>query len=106
MNYDLYSIYEDILNIWHDKIIEVQKSNKLKLKQFEKEGYNEILFTYYNFRLDKRSFFYLKKLAERYPNSRYMDKLKFVYRNGYRGWHRRSPEMVNKLDKEFAYEEF
>lgn len=104
MNYGLYSIYEDILNIWHDKIIEVQKSNKLKLKQLEKEGYNEILFSYYNLQTDKRAFFYLKKLAERYPNSKYMDRLKRVYRSGYWGWHRRNPEMATKLNKKFVHE--
>lgn len=102
--WSIVNITEQILKIWHDKIIEVQKQNESKVKQFEQEGYDEILFSYYNLRTDKRAFFYLKKLAERYPNSKYMDRLKRVYRSGYWGWHRRNPEMATKLNKKFVHE--
>lgn len=75
------SLVEGILNIWHDEIIKVQKDNDAKLKKIKEEGYDELLFAYYHFNNDKKSFMYLKRLATRYPNSRYA---KSVYGSGHR----------------------
>ena len=76
------SLIEGNLNTWHDEIIKVQEENEAKLKDFEEEEYNELLFSYYYFNFDKKAFIYLKKLANRYPHSKYMDKLCRAYRAG------------------------
>ena len=52
-----------------------------ELKELEEEGYDELLYAYYHFNSDKKAFIYLKKLATRYPNSRYA---KSVYGSGHR----------------------
>lgn len=104
--FDLYDFYMSIVNllestlkIWHDKIIEIQKANELKLKELEAEGYDEMLYSYYHFISHKRAFYYLKRLAERYPNSAYMRKLKRIYRIGKKGLHRKNLIMCAKLEK-------
>ena len=75
------SLVEGILNIWHDEIIKAQKDNDAKLKKIKEEGYDEFLFAYYYFNNDTKFFMYLKRLATRYPNSRYA---KSVYGSGHR----------------------
>lgn len=90
------TIMEGILNASHDRIIKVQEENYRKIEQFEDEEYYEMLYAYYNFRINSKAFFYLKKLATRYPNSEYMTKLRRVYRRGRPGWHRRNFAMLEK----------
>ena len=92
----LVSLIEGILNIWHDEIIKVQKENGAKLKELEEEGYDELLYAYYHFNSDKKAFIYLKKLATRYPNSKYMKKLVRIYRLGL---HESKPKLWKKKDK-------
>ena len=93
------SLIEGNLNTWHDEIIKVQKENDAKLKELEEEGYDELLYAYYHFNSDKKSFIYLKKLATRYPNSTYMKKLVRIYRLGRRGLHESKPKLWKKMDK-------
>lgn len=76
------TITEGILESWHDKIIEIQKENLLKLEQFESEGYDELLYSYYDSRRDLKALHYLKRLAKRYPNA-YKTKLLGIYRRGF-----------------------
>ena len=93
----LVSLIEGILNIWHDEIIKVQKENDAKLKELEEEGYDELLYAYYHFNSDKKAFIYLKKLATRYPNSKYMKKLVQSYRFCYSDVYERKPALWKKL---------
>lgn len=58
------TITEGILESWHDKIIEIQKENLLKLEQFESEGYDELLYSYYDSRRDLKALHYLKGLQK------------------------------------------
>lgn len=76
------TITEGILESWHDKIIEIQKENLLKLEQFESEGYDELLYSYYDSRRDLKALHYLKRLAKRYPNA-YKTKLLGIYKRGF-----------------------
>lgn len=92
-------IAEDVLNIWHDRIIEFQEDNKCKIKKYEEEEYDEMLYAYYLIHSDKKAFCYLKKLATRYPNSGYMRKLRSTYRQGLHGWHKKSEAMARKVSK-------
>jgi len=94
------NITDDILSAWHDKIIEIQNENELKIEQYKAEEYDELLYGYYLMQHDSKAFKYLKKLAARYPNSTYMNKLRRVYRYGLYGWHRRSYALNRKLRKE------
>lgn len=86
-----------ILSIWHEKIIEVQKSNELKIQQYEDEDYHEMLYGYYSMNDNKKAFLYLKKLASRYPHSKYRNKSQKIYRFGLYGWHKRSPASSLKI---------
>jgi hypothetical protein len=79
------SLIEDHLNTWHDEIIMVQKANNAKLKDLEEDGYDELLYAYYHFNFNKKALVYLKKLAKRYPHSKYKDKLCRAYRLGLYG---------------------
>ncbi len=79
------SLIEDHLNTWHDEIVMVQKANNAKLKDFEEEEYDELLYAYYHFNSNKKALIYLKKLAKRYPHSKYKDKLCRAYRLGLYG---------------------
>ena len=67
------SIAESIRSVWHDKIIKIQEANKRTL---------EMVYAYYFYRTDDKHtiFLYLKRLAERYPNSRYMNSFNRQYR--------------------------
>lgn len=94
----LVSLMKGILNIWHDEIIKAQEENDAKLKDLEEEGYDELLYAYYHFNSDKKAFIYLKKLATRYPNSKYMKKLVLIYRFGRRGLYESKPKLW-KMDK-------
>lgn len=76
------TITEGILESWHDKIIEIQKENLLKLEQFESEGYDELLYSYYDSRRDLKALHYLKRLAKRYPNA-YKTELLGIYKRGF-----------------------
>lgn len=98
----LIPITEGILKTYHEKIIELQEENKKTLAKYEEERYDEMLYAYYR-RSDGKAFQYLKRLATRYPNSKYMNKLHRVYRNGLYGWHRRNPAMTIKLNKNSRY---
>lgn len=91
-------ITEKILDTWHDEIIKVQEENKIKLHELEAEEYYEMLYAYYSLRHDSKSFLYVKKLAERYPNSRYKNILRRIYKDGLYG-HKRSVPMRNKLSR-------
>ena len=71
-------ITEQILNIWHDKIVEIQDENNKKLENYKLDGYDELIFAYYSINSDDRAFQYLKKLATRYPNSNYNNRLRRV----------------------------
>jgi hypothetical protein len=79
------SLIEDHLNTWHDEIVMVQKANNAKLKDLEEDGYDELLYAYYHFNFNKKALVYLKKLAKRYPHSKYKDKLCRAYRVGLYG---------------------
>jgi hypothetical protein len=79
------SLIEDHLNTWHDEIVMVQKANNAKLKDLEEDGYDELLYAYYHFNFNKKALVYLKKLAKRYPHSKYKDKLCRAYRLGLYG---------------------
>lgn len=88
MNYDSYIAYEvaTVLEVWHDRIIEVQEDNIAKLKELDAEGYDEMLYAYYyNVHNGRKMFFYLKKLATRYPHSKYMRRLIGAYKRGFDG---------------------
>ena len=91
-------ITEQILNIWHDKIVEIQDENNKKLENYKLDGYDELIFAYYSINSDDRAFQYLKKLATRYPNSNYNNRLRRVYRNGLYG-HRRNKKLACKINK-------
>ena len=66
----------------NENIIEIQEQNKLKLKQYENEGYYEMPFAYYYNLSDTRYFYYLKKLVKRYPNiTRFKKQLRIIYNN-------------------------
>ncbi len=79
------SLIEDHLNTWHDEIVMVQKANNAKLKDLEEEEYDELLYAYYHFNSNKKALIYLKKLAKRYPHSKYKEKLCRAYRLGLYG---------------------
>lgn len=79
------SLIEDHLNTWHDEIVMVQKANNAKLRALEEDGYDELLYAYYHFNFNKKALVYLKKLAKRYPHSKYKDKLCRAYRLGLYG---------------------
>lgn len=97
---------EGVLNVWHDKIIEIQNENEKKIKQYEEDGYDEVLYSYYHFRSDYRAFIFLKRLATRYPNSDYMKRLRSVYRHGAYGCIKHNAAMLNKLSKQRSRENF
>lgn len=88
INYDSYIAYEVamVLEVWHDRIIELQEDNIAKLKELDAEGYDEMLYAYYYYAHNRRKmFFYLKKLATRYPHSKYMRRLIGAYKRGFDG---------------------
>lgn len=91
------SIMKTVLNEWHDDIIEQQNKNDEKIKELEAEGYDEICYAYYSMLYDKRAFIFLKKLAERYPNTEYFRTLSRVYIDGAYGWHQRNKVLGTKL---------
>lgn len=99
-------ITEGILKTYHEKIIEIQEENKKTLVQYEQEQYDEMLYEYYLMRSDGKAFQYLKRLATRYPNSKYKNKLYRIYRNGLYGWHRRNRNLANKTNKRNNHEDF
>lgn len=76
------SIAELVMNLWHDKIIKIQEANKRTLEKFKAAQYDEMVYAYYYYRTDDKHtiFLYLKRLAERYPNSRYMKACNRQYR--------------------------
>ena len=96
-------ITEQILNIWHDKIIEIQEENNINLEKYMLDEYDEILYAYYSIRSDSRAFMYLKKLATRYPNSRYKNILRRIYKNGLYG-HKKNITLANKISKRQCHE--
>lgn len=96
-------ITEQILNIWHDRIIEIQEENNIKLEKYMLDEYDEILYAYYSIRSDSRAFMYLKKLATRYPNSRYKNILRRIYKNGLYG-HKKNIALANKISKRRCHE--
>lgn len=76
------SIAELVMSVWHDKIIKIQEANKRTLEKFKVAQYDEMVYAYYSCRTDDKHtiFLYLKRLAERYPNSRYMKACNRQYR--------------------------
>lgn len=76
------SIAESIMSVWHDKIIKIQEANKRTLEKYKADQYDEMVYAYYFYRTDDKHtiFLYLKRLAERYPNSRYMKACNRQYR--------------------------
>ena len=76
------SIAESIMSVWHDKIIKIQEANKRTLEKYKADQYDEMVYAYYSYRTDDEHsvFQYLKRLAERYPNSRYMNSFNRQYR--------------------------
>lgn len=90
---------KDILDPWHDEIIMVQKANNAKLKDLEEDGYDELLYAYYHFNSNKKALIYLKKLAKRYPHSKYKDKLCRAYRLGLYGLKKPKRILRNKKRK-------
>lgn len=99
-------VAEGVLNIWHDKIIEIQEENKKKIKKYEEEGYDELLYSYYNLHSDRRAFIFLKRLATRYPKSDYMRKLRSVYRHGAYGCIKANEAMLKKITRKRGVEYF
>lgn len=93
------SLIEDNLNTWHDEIIKAQEENDAKLKELEEEGYDELLYAYYHFNSNKKALIYLKKLAKRYPHSKYKDKLCRAYRVGLYGLKKPKRILRNKKRK-------
>lgn len=96
-------ITEQILNIWHDRIIEIQEENNINLEKYMLDEYDEILYAYYCIRSDSRAFMYLKKLATRYPNSRYKNILRRIYKNGLYG-DKKNIALANKISKRQCHE--
>jgi len=91
---------KEVLDIWHDKIIEIQEDNKLTLQLLEEKEEYEILFQHYLFIRHKKAFALLKKLNNIYPGNRYYRRiLRKIYNTGYEGWHKRSPKLVKKIDE-------
>lgn len=91
---------KEVLDIWHDKIIEIQEDNKLTLQLLEEKEEYEILFEHYWIIRDKKAFALLKKLNNIYPGNRhYRRLLRRIYNTGYEGWHERSPKLVKKMDE-------
>ena len=70
------------MSVWHDKIIKIQEANKRTLEKYKADQYDEMVYAYYSYRTDDEHsvFQYLKRLAERYPNSRYMNSFNRQYR--------------------------
>lgn len=93
------NLAEAVLKTWHEKIIGIQNENELKLAQFKIDGYDELLYGYYCIRHERKAFEYLKKLAARYPNSKYVNQLRHVYRTGLYGWHKRNDKLSKKMSK-------
>lgn len=100
------SLTEGILDTWHDQIISVQEENNKKLEIYKEESYDEILYAYYCIHSDTRAFQYLKKLAARYPNSFYKNKLRRVYINGLHGWHKKNKDLANKMNGRVRHRNF
>ena len=98
---ELDSRLKEVLNSWHDKIVELQEENKRKIEQFEQDGYDELLYIYYRMRAENKAFCYLKRLASRYPNSIYRNTLRRVYRQGLYGWHAKSISLARKLQNKY-----
>lgn len=101
----LIPITEGILNTFHKKIIEIQEENKKTVAKYEEEGYDEILYAYYCIRSDSRAFMYLKKLATRYPNSKFKSKLRRIYGYGLYG-HKENIALANKISKRQRHEKW
>ena len=93
------SLIEDHLNTWHDEIVKAQEANNAKLKDLEEDGYDELLYAYYHFNFNKKALVYLKKLAKRYPHSKYKDKLCRAYRLGLYGLKKPKRILRNKKRK-------
>ena len=91
------SSISNIIDLWYEKIIEAQEINHAKLQELEAECDFEMLYTYYNFHDSPEAFFYLKKLATRYPYSRYGHRLQRIYKKGKPHWHKKSEKLANKL---------
>ena len=107
--WSIISITEKVLDTWHDKIVEIQEENNSKLEKYKLDGYDEILYGYYLLHSDAKAFQHLKKLATRYPNSKYMNRLRRVYRLGSNGWHRKNRSLSYKIDirqHDVSYENF
>lgn len=94
-------IVKGVLEGWHDKIIELQKKNEAKIEILRYEGQYAILYRYYEVRHNKKALFYLKKLVELYPDSRYVNKLRRVYSVGLYGRDSFKPELVKKMKSRF-----
>ncbi len=93
------SIAELVMNLWHDKIIKIQEANIRTLEKFKVSQYDEMVYAYYYYRTDDKhtSFLYLKRLAERYPNSRYMN----AFNRQYRILFKRKSPYVSKSTRSF-----
>ncbi|MCR5188432.1 MAG: hypothetical protein K6C97_05810 [Treponema sp.] len=91
----LMPVFEEVFNLWRDKIVSIQDEIENKLIELkEKEDYLTLFefFRYYN---DKKGFTYVKKLAQRYPNSIWPVRLQKLYKGMY-GWHK-NVKMAKKM---------
>lgn len=86
-----------VLDAWHDEIVALQKINAEKIRELEEQKYDEVLYAYYHIINDKKAFLYLKRLAERYPNSKYCNRLRRIYRVGLKNWHEQNLSLAYKL---------
>lgn len=93
----LLEVIRGVLDGWHDRIIELQKINEAKIEELRYEGQFAILYKYYEVRRNKKALFYLKKLAELYPDSVYVRKLRRVYSMGMYGKDSLKPELAKKI---------
>ena len=93
------SIAESIMSVWHDKIIKIQEENKKMLEKYKADQYDEMVYAYYYYRTNDEHtiFLYLKRLAERYPNSRYMN----AFNRQYRILFKRKSPYVSKSTRSF-----
>lgn len=97
---------EMIVDSHHDRIVELQEKNKMKVKKLEKEENYEMLYLYYNLNENKNAFHYLKKLVERYPHSHYRGDLIRIYRRGRKGWHDRNKYLAQKMGRRAFSKDF
>lgn len=94
-----------VLDSYHDQIIEAQHQLEKLLEDYEMDNFDELLYSYYRIHDNKRTFYFLKRLAEKYPASYYVNTLRRVYATGLNKMHPRNPALARKIrDKKRGFD--